>query len=50
MHDSHHCKHMKMERMSEDGEDYVLENIKNASSDLTVMAVVKACRALSPLE
>ena len=50
MHDSHHCKHMKMEGMSEDGADCVLENIKNASSDLAVMAVVKACRPLSPLE
>ena len=50
MHAAHHGKPMKMERMSEDAADCVLKNIKNASSDLAVMAVVKACSTLSPLE
>ena len=50
MHAVHHGKPMKMERMSEDAADCVLKSIKNASSDLAVMAVVKACRTLSPLE
>ena len=50
MHAAHHGKPMKMERMSEDAADCVLKSIKNASSDLAVMAVVKACRTLSPLE
>ena len=50
MHAAHHGKPMKMERMSEDAADCVLKNIKNASSDFAVMAVVKSCRTLSPLE
>ena len=49
-HAAHHGKTMKIERISEDAADCVLKNIKNASSDLAVMAVLKACKTLSPLE
>ena len=50
MHAVHPGKPMKIETMSEDAAYCILKNIKNATTDLAVTAVVKACKTISSLE